>query len=371
MKGKVSSIFWGILFILAGGALLADRLGWIDFSLFSNNTWVYVFGAAGLIFLLGYFLSGFRNWGLLFPALILAAIGLTIWMSDRGLTGSYIGMPILLAIAIPFYIGFLLDRKAWGLLIPAWVLTISAIVTLLADTTEGTLIGALFMFAIAIPFLIVYFLNRAHWWALIPAWVMLVIGTVTLLSEHVDGNLIGALVMYGIALPFLVVYLTNRAQKWALIPAAIMGVIGTIPLLASVVGGDWMGMAVMLLFSAVFFFVYFRWPVNWWAIIPAGVFASIGLVVFLGIVLPGNNPILQGVFTGTLLLGFGLTFGALWLLRAKYSTAWASYPAIGLFVAALLAFVFGSNSNLFWAIALLTVGVVLVVYSFLRKRTTI
>lgn len=371
MKGRASSVFWGILFILAGGALLADRLGWVDFSRFSTNTWVYLFAGAGLVFLTGYFISGFRQWGLLFPALILAAIGLTIWMDDRHVTGSIMGLPVLLAVAIPFYVGFLLDRKAWGLLIPAWVMTVIAVVTWLADSVEGNLVGGIFLLAVAVPFLIVYLLNRDHWWALIPSWTLFVLGMVTLLSDHVNGNLIGAMVMYGIALPFLVVYLTNRAQRWALIPAAVMGFIGTIPLLDSVVGGDWMGMVMMLLFAAVFFFVYFRWNTNWWAIIPAGVFSSIAVVVFLGIILPGDNPRLEGVFTGTLLLGFGLTFGALWLLREKHPTGWASYPAIGLFVAALLAFVFGSNSNLFWAVALLAGGVVLVLYSLLRKKTEI
>ena len=34
-----------------GPQVLADRLGWIDFSQFSTNTWVYLFGAAGLVFL--------------------------------------------------------------------------------------------------------------------------------------------------------------------------------------------------------------------------------------------------------------------------------------------------------------------------------
>ena len=373
MRGKVSNIFWGILFILAGGALLADRMGWINFSLFSNDTWVYLFGAAGVVFLIGYFLSGFRKWGLLFPALILGAIGLTIWMGDRGITASYVGVPVLLAIAIPFYVGFLLDRKAWGLLIPAWVLTFSALAALLGDRVPGTLIGSLVLYSIAAPFLVAYLMDRTRWWALIPAWVMFLIGTITLISDHVNGNLIGALVLYGIALPFLVVYLSDRSRRWALIPAGVMGVIGTLPLIAGVTSGDWTGVVVMLLFSAVFFFVYFYFgrKFTWWALIPAGVFASIALVVLLSILLPQENTFVQGVLTGVLLLGFGATFGALWLLRKVHPTAWASYPALGLLVAGVLAFVFGGNSNLFWAIALLAAGVVLVVYSFLRNRTAV
>jgi len=368
MKGKVSSVFWGVLFILAGAALLADRLGWINFSLFSTNTWVYLFAGAGIVFLLAYFLSGFRNWGLLFPALIFGAISLTVWMSDRGWTGSFLGMPVLLSVAIPFYVGFLLDRKAWGLLIPAWVLTVLAFITLTADSAQGTLIGAVFLFAVAVPFLVVYLLNRTRWWALIPAWTMFILGTITLLADHVNGNLIGALFMYGVGLPFLVVYLSDRTRRWALIPAIALAVLGTIPLLESVVGGDWMGVVVMALFSAAFFLVYFRWNEQWWALIPAGIFASIAVVVFLGILLPEDRPFVQGVLTGTLLLGFGLTFGALWLLRGSRPTAWARYPAIGLLVAAVLAFIFGSNSNLFWAIALLAAGAVLVIYSLLQKK---
>ena len=369
MKRNVSSIFWGLLFLLAGAALLANQMGWITFSLFSPNIWVYIFAGAGLVFLLGYFVSGFRNWGLLFPACIFAAIGLTIWMSDRGMNGSFVGMPIMLGVALPFYVGFAFNRKAWGLLIPAWVMTVLAFVTLTADRVNGNLIGALFLYAIAAPFLVVYLLNRSHWWALIPAWATFILGTIVLLADHIDGNLIGALFLYAVALPFLVVYLTNRARRWALIPAAAIALVGTIPLLATVVGGDWVGAAIMLLFSAAFFIVYFRWQENWWALIPAGVFASIGVVVVLGMLVPQNQPIFEGLLSGVLLLGFGLTFGGLWLLRGTRPTAWARYPAIGLLIAAVVAGFSGGNPSLFWAAALLAAGIALVAYSLLRKKT--
>jgi hypothetical protein len=368
MKGKSSSIIWGILLLLAGGALLADRLGWIDFNRISTNVWVYVFAGASLLFLLIYFLNGVRNWGWLFPALIFAAISLTIWMADRNLTGAFMGMPVQLAIAIPFYVGFALDRKAWGLLIPAWVLTVTAFVTLVADLAQGTLIGAVVLYAAAAPFLVVFLLKRARWWALIPAWVLFVLGTITLLAEHVNGNLIGALFLYAVALPFLVVYLTNRAQRWALIPAIATAVVGTIPLLSMVVGGDAMGVAVMLIFSAPFFFVYFRWKEHWWALIPAGVFASIAVVVLLGMLIPKNQPVFNGILIGVMLLGFGLTFGWLWLRRASHPTAWARFPALGLFAAAVLACFLGSNTNIFWAVVLMAAGIALLAYNFLRKK---
>lgn len=371
MKRNVSSIFWGLLFILAGAALLADRMGWIKFSLISNNAWVYIFAALSLVFLLGYVLNGLRQWGWLFPTLIFAAISLTIWMSDHSLIGSYLGMPILLAIAIPFYVGFAFHRRAWGLLIPAWVMTVLAFITAAADMVNGNLIGAVFLFAIAAPFLVVYLWNRSRWWALIPAWVLFILGMITLLSEYVNGNLIGALFLFAVALPFLLVYLTKRSRTWALIPAAATALVGTIALLSSVVSGDWPGAAFMLLFSAAFFFIFFRRREYWWALIPAGVFASIGLVILLGMIVPQDLPIYNGLLSGVLLFGLALTFGILWLLRRIRPTAWAIYPAIGLFIAALVAFFSGGISNIFWAAAIMAAGIILVLYSLLRKKPTI
>jgi hypothetical protein len=371
MKRNVSSIFWGLLFILAGAALLADRMGWIKFSQISNNAWVYIFAALSLVFLLGYFLNGLRQWGWLFPTLIFAAISLTIWMSDHGLTGSYLGMPILLAIATPFYVGFAFHRRAWGLLIPAWVMTVLAFVAATAEMVNGDLIGAVFLFAIAAPFLVVYLWNHSHWWALIPAWVLFILGMIILLSGIIDDSLVGALFLFAVALPFLLVYLTKRSRTWALIPAAATALVGTIALLSSVVSGDWPGAAFMLLFSAAFFFVFFRRREYWWALIPAGVFASIGIVILLGMILPQDQPIFNGLLSGILLFGLALTFGILWLLRRIRPTAWAIYPAIGLFIAALAAFFSGGISDLIWATAILAAGIVLVLYSFLRKKPPI
>ncbi len=368
MQKKNSSIFWGILFLLAGAALLADRLGWVDFSLFSTNTWVYIFAGASLLFFIAYFVSGIRNWGWLFPALIMAAIALTIWMSDREMFGSVMGMPILLSVAIPFFVGFLFDRKSWGLLIPGWVLTVLAFISFTAEMVNGNLIGAVFLYAVAAPFLVVFLLNRSRWWALIPAWALFILGSITLLSDHVDGNLIGSLFLYGVALPFLVVYLANRANRWALIPAVAIGVVGTLPLLSSLVRGDALGAVVMFLFSAPFFYVYFRFKEHWWAMIPAGVFASIGVVVVLGMLVPDNQPFFEGILTGVLLIGIGLTFGWLWLKREAHQTAWARYPAIVLLAAGVLAFFFGSNSNLFWAVALMLAGLTLVVATFIKRK---
>lgn len=365
---KTGSLFWGIALILLATALLADQLGYIDFDKISDNAWVFIFAGAAILFLLGYILSGLKQWGLLFPTFIFAALSLTIWLAINDYDGAYLGAPILGAVALPFFVGFALNRQKWGLLIPAWILTILSLMTLMADRVTGSYVGSLFLFAAALPFLLVFLANRARSWALIPFWVFFVLGLITLLSDHVSGNLVGALFLYSIALPFLVVYLLNRKHRWAIIPATAIAVVGTMPLVSMLIGGDLLGVVVMALFSLPFFVVYFRSKDNWWALIPAGIFATIGVVVAITLLLPEDQSDWNGVMTGILLLGFGLTFGILWLRRHTQPTDWAKYPAIGLLVAAVLAVVLGRNFQNYWAVVLLIVGVLLIVTSLLPKK---
>jgi hypothetical protein len=364
---KTASLFWGIALILFAVALLADRLGYIDFSTISTNAWVFIFGGAAILFLLSYFLNGVTHWGWLFPTFIFAALSLTIWMVTRDINGAFLGAPILAAVALPFYVGFAI-RRHWGLLIPAWIMTILTIMTLMADQAAGTLIGALFLLSAALPFLAVFMANRSRRWALIPAWLLFILGLITLFSERVNGNLIGALFMYAVALPFLVVYLYDRSRRWALIPAAVMAILGTFPLLSLLISGDLSGAVAMFLFALPFFVVYFRWKDGWWAFIPAGVFSSIGIVVVCSMFVPANQDVWNGILTGVLLLGMGLTFGFLWLRRASLPSDWAKYPALALLVASLLAFILGRSFQDYWAIVLLAVGILLIVTGLMPKK---
>jgi hypothetical protein len=364
---RTSNLFWGIALILFAGALLADRLGYIDFSTFSTNAWVYIFGGAAILFLLGYFLNGITHWGWLFPTFIFGALSLTIWLATRNVIGAFLGAPILAAVALPFYAGFAI-RRHWALLIPAWVLTILTLITLMADQVVGTLIGALFLLSTALPFLIVFLANRSRRWALIPAWALFILGLITLFADRVNGNLIGALFMYAVALPFLVVYLLDHSRRWALIPASVMAILGIFPLLSMLLSGDVSGAVGMFLFSLPFFVVYFRWKEGWWALIPAGIFASIGIVVVCSMFVPENQDVWSGILTGVLLLGMGITFGLLWLRRNTLPTDWAKYPAVALLVASLLAFILGRNFQDYWAIVLLAVGILLIVTGLLPKK---
>lgn len=368
MKEKIVNIFWGVVLIIVSGVLLAQALGYIDFDLLSDQIWILIFAVASAAFFLSYFLNGVRKWGWLFPAFICAALALTIWMALSNMEGSFLGAPILAAIALPFYVGFAFDTKRWGLLIPAFVLTILSFVTLIADSARGEWIGALVQFSIGLPFLVAYLLNRKRRWALIPAFILIVLAVITLLSGSVAGEWIGALVLYAIGLPFLVIYLADRSKRWALIPAVILGILGTITLLTTLTSGDLTGAVVMFLFALPFFVVYFWSKDNWWALIPAGILASIGLVILVTLLLPNQEDSLAGVLNAVPYLGFGITFGVLWLRRKTQPTDWAKYPAVGLLAAAVLALILGNRFQDFWpAIILLAVGVILLL-STLKKK---
>ncbi len=324
MKSNIIKIFWGVVLIALGALSLAENFGYVNLELKTNRWLAVIFAVISAAFFLSYFLSGVRNWGWLFPALIFASLALIINLILEDSASSIIAIPILLSVGIPFYVGFLLNRKHWGLLIPAWILTVLAVIPILSESTNSDLIGALFLF--------------------------------------------------GTALPFLVVYLVNRQRKWALIVGAVLGFIGIFPLLGSILPAEISGPVVMFVFTLFFLIIFIASKKQWWALIPAGVFASIGLVALLDILFPSHDyfqvgKLQFGVYTGVLLLGFAATFGILWLLRGSQPTNWAKYPAIGLLIASILAFLMGKTFNdLIPALALLVIGMAMILGSVLKRR---
>jgi len=321
MKSRWINIFWSVLMIAAGVIFMLREVGVIDFNLLSNLTWATIFGVLSIFFFLTYFLKGVRNWGWLFPAMILGAL---------------------------------------------------ATIVALDGTVPGeTLSGALILLAIAIPFLVVFAIEpKKNWWALIPAWVMGALGGVVLFENQLSGNVVGTFVLYSIALPFLVIYLLDNTKRWALIPFGALAIVGLIPLLEETMSGDMLGMAVMFLFAIPFFVVYFWSKTHWWALIPAGVFISVGLTVLL-LNIPLENNWADGIerlAAAVMMGGIGATFGVLWLKRGSYATDWAKYPALGCFAIAVLAFILGQNSNLLWPIFLIVCGAGIIVWGVFIKK---
>ncbi len=324
MKTNIIKLMWGIVLIALGGFFLADTLGYLDLEVLAHHDWTIVFAASSAVFFLSYVLAGVRKWGWLFPALIFAALALVIGALVDNQDGTLIAMPILLSVGIPFYVGYLVERKHWGLLIPAWIMTVISVIPVLSESANSDLVGATFLFAIA--------------------------------------------------LPFLVVYLADRQHKWALITCLVLAFIGLFPLLEQILPDSITGPVVMFVFALFFAAIYFATNKSWWALLPAGIFSSIGLVALLDTLLPNNAYFMIGGlefggYTSVLLLGFAATFGILWLLRGSQPTAWAKYPAIGLLIASILAFLMWKTFNhLVPAITLLIVGAAMILGSVIKQR---
>lgn len=118
-----------------------------------------------------------------------------------------------------FLIVFFLDREQWWALIPGFVLMGVAATILVGDyvSLRGVDIGgAVMLIFIALPFGIIYILKRDYWWALFPAGVLFSIGVMTLIPEKL-GDLSVAVMFFGWAGTFLLVYYLAK-QKWAIWP---------------------------------------------------------------------------------------------------------------------------------------------------------
>lgn len=314
MRPRILTLFWGFILILAGALFLAGNFGLIPEP--SGFVWAILFAAASLSFFASYFISGVRNWGWLFPAFITGAVAAVILLGELGISGPFIATMILWSIAIPFLVVFVqAPSENWWALIPAYVMGAVGAFILIVDRLPGEWVASLVMFLVALPFLAVYVINRENWWALIPGGIMILIGFVLLLLTQASGEVIGALILFAIALPFFVVFL--------------------------------------------------RSPDNWWALIPAGVMASAGLTALLAGAL--SETAAARWLGGVMFLGMALTFGVLWLLRARQPTEWAKYPAIGLAIAGLVAVSWGAGIQIIWPLALIAVGGWLL-WDVLRRR---
>jgi hypothetical protein len=314
MKPKLSTLIVSLALIAAGVLFLAQNFGYIPRDV--PTLWVAIFGGAGALFFIGYLASGLRQWGLLFPALISGALALTIGLGESGYDGSFMGTPVLAAVAIPFFAAFALNV-------------------------------------------------RKNWWALIPGIILGVIALIPLLADRVPGELIGSMVLFSIALPFLIVFISDPSRRWALIPAGVIGAVALIPLSVALIRDDYVPVFVMILFAAPFALVYLLNRKHWWALIPSGVMASIGLAMLL---VGGSNMTDQAgpLFSGIMFFGWAATFGLLWLLRGAHNTRWALIPAAALALVGVMSFMAAPALRFIWPVVLIVVGA-LVLFNGLRK----
>ena len=155
MRINKSSLFWGILLIGGGALALAQQLGYIN--QLSGTIWAWVFGLVALLAFLSYALSGWREWGWLFPAGIFGGLAVTITLATNHVDSAAVATPLFIGLLIPFAAAYLMDRaRNWWALIPGGIMLFLALVTLLVGNVGGEWVGALFLFLIGLSFFVVY-----------------------------------------------------------------------------------------------------------------------------------------------------------------------------------------------------------------------
>jgi hypothetical protein len=187
MQLRKQGTIWGILLVILGAMMLAERL-------FNFTAWLWAIAlavAAGLLFVVWLIANRDRPWKApwapLIPAYVLAAVAVLVAMTQIDLLDDlWIAPYVLAAIALPFVITYVRDRKQWWALIPAYVLLAIGLMVLLTDGEfiSDELVAPYVLFSIAIPFFVVFARNTKSWWALIPGGILAVIGLSFLIAQN-------------------------------------------------------------------------------------------------------------------------------------------------------------------------------------------
>jgi len=131
---NASDVFWGFVFLVAGG------------------TFLYMFA--------GGFASG--QWWAVIPGLVLAGIGVLILLPDS--LDDLGGGVFLGAIGLSFWLIYFTGRERWWAIIPGGVLFTLAMVTILPNRLfSGLDSGAVFFLGLAVTFLLVAVLADMQW----------------------------------------------------------------------------------------------------------------------------------------------------------------------------------------------------------------
>ena len=179
-QSKKSGLVLGGLLIVFGVMALLETLtdlgAWV---------WVAVLTIGGLGVYAIYAMDRTEKWLLIISYAMLAVAGLVTLLTLEVLDDPYVATYVLLAIALPFLVAFLLDRTRWGLLIPFYVLMAVGVFVPLTDlgVLDDNLTVTYILFAVAIPFFVVFIRNSKNWWALIPGGILAIVGLSFLIAE--------------------------------------------------------------------------------------------------------------------------------------------------------------------------------------------
>ncbi len=187
VQSKNQGLVWGGLLIFFGIVglieMVTDLTAW---------AWVAILTVAGLgIFSI--YLANRSEWWLLIPTYVMWAVAALVALIELNiLQGELIAPFVLTAIALPSLFVYGRNPQHWWALIPAYALLAVGLMVWLIERgiLNDFLIPAYIMFAIAIPFFVVYGRNSQHWWALIPGGIMTIIGLSFLIASAMVGYVV-------------------------------------------------------------------------------------------------------------------------------------------------------------------------------------
>jgi hypothetical protein len=126
MKQESRSLVWGVLLIIIGLLFLGNNLDWFDFDW--EDLWPSIMIIGGSLFWIGW-LANRKEYGLLMPGTILLVYGLMFQYS--AINGWYymdeLWPGFLLGPGLGFFFMYFLGPREKGLLIPAGILTLLSI----------------------------------------------------------------------------------------------------------------------------------------------------------------------------------------------------------------------------------------------------
>lgn len=195
-------IVLGLVLLLGGGLLLLQTMGYVGNA--STFFWGGVFALAGVAFLSLLFAG---QWWAAFPGMTLIGLGALVFFGDQ--LGEFGGLVFLGAIAISFWIVYLLGRERWWAIIPAGVLSTLAIVTIMPGRVGPFGTGGVFFIGLALTFLLVA-LATGFRWAFYPAAILGVLGVLATASTLDYANYVWALALIALGGWLVLRFFTNR-----------------------------------------------------------------------------------------------------------------------------------------------------------------
>jgi hypothetical protein len=206
---------WGVLLVVLGVMVLAERL--FEFTAW---LWAIVLAVAAVVLFAVWLVANHDRpwkapWAPLISAYVLAAVAVLVAMTQVDLLDDlWIAPYVLAAIALPFLIAYVRDRKQWWALIPAYVLLAIGLMVFLTDGEfiSDELVAPYVLFVIAIPFFVVFVRNTQNWWALIPGGILAVIGLSFLIAQAAV-EYIGAVVLVAAGVWIVVRQFTGAGSR--------------------------------------------------------------------------------------------------------------------------------------------------------------